>query len=208
MAVKAKRGPKKHKAAPPSPKLKKEKTDPGPPAEALRAIKFAEEDLNKAENEHDQIKVKLREAKAKKERLRERLHEVIKEETGLEPSLYSETTKAAVQNINTASPVDDESWRTYPLKTLKIPKGTLAKLEESNIKTIGDLVDFQDPAKNDGRQNRLDMIKGIKGAAITKLEDATTEFWADWNAKKANAIIDTVAEAVKVPESDSEKGDE
>lgn len=177
-------------------------------AEALERIGRAERQLKDAESAMEIAKEKAKEAKSKAERLKTRLREVIREETGAVPNLFAAKNAEHGTNGDGQTPAaDDDSWRAVRLDTLTIPPGTLKKLEEADIRTIGELTDWQDPAKNGGRENRLDQIKGIKGAAITRIDDALAAFWADWRERQntpAGPVIEKDLETMLAAESEAD----
>jgi hypothetical protein len=208
--------PKKRKtAAPPSANGQAQKPETPTAelaAESLQRIARVERELEGAEQAETDAKVVAREAKAKKERLRKHLAEVIREETGAEPNLFTAKTAAAVASANgQASPakqVEDESWRNEKLENLVLPGRIITILAELDIHTLGHLTDWQDPNKNGGKYNRLEQVKGLKGASITTIEEATSKFWADWNERQkerkaqAKEVVEDVAEATQLDAGD------
>lgn len=71
-----------------------------------------------------------------------------------------------------------DGWRTSPISELGFPAGLLAKFEEENIATIGDLEDMREQISL-GNQS---WPKGIGPAKITLIEDRVIEWLGDWSA--------------------------
>lgn len=199
----------KHKPKPctPAVKLPEKKTKPYDPAvagEALHRIKEAEHDLASSEAKYNEAKVSAREAKASMEKKRKRLHEIIAEEVGSIPSLYSAQTQAAVVEGN-------EPWRSEPISNLTVPGRIVKALAAHHITTIGEYCDYVKPQAN-GFMPRLTDVPGMGPAAITAFEDAMDKFWTEQKKKDAERTkevgeaIEEVADSTKLPEP-SENGD-
>lgn len=171
-------------------------------AESLARIADAEKALEIAEEEEKEAKIEAREAKAKRERLRKELHRIIREETSNEPTLFN---RPSTRSESFATPDDGDDWRSVPLNSLGLPAGLLGKLAEANIETMGELSDWTDPTKNSGREKRLTDIKGIGPGAIEKIEAATTQFWAERNKRRAQHVVEEVAEATDATEPNDDE---
>jgi DNA-directed RNA polymerase alpha subunit len=78
---------------------------------------------------------------------------------------------AAAEWLRNGYPTDDESWKTVSLHDLTMPGTTAQKLEEAEIRTLGDLAAWNDSGK------LLTDIKGVGEKAAEKIEAALDEFW-------------------------------
>lgn len=65
----------------------------------------------------------------------------------------------------------DVDWRAIAVSELEIPNGTMVKLHEAKITTMGELADWT------AEGNLLTDIPGIGGAKAEQLEEATMAFW-------------------------------
>lgn len=95
------------------------------------------------------------------------------------PAVQAETAIVA-----TAAPVDDESFRDFPLARwteFDLPAHIVRKLAdfEGGITTVGHLADFRKPQANGFIKNLTDIPKIGKGAA-EKIENANEKFWEWW----------------------------
>ena len=71
----------------------------------------------------------------------------------------------------------DGPWRKASLDDL-FSGGVLKSLKAAGLSTVGDLHDYQQPAKN-GHVPKLADIKGLGPAKVTAIEDRMMEFWRD-----------------------------
>lgn len=165
--------------------------DPALASEALERIALAERELQTVEEQYKTAKVSAREYKAVMEKKRKRLHEIIDEETGNTPNLFAAKTLTQAKADGT-----DESWRDEPMSALDIAEGTVGKLREEHITTVGEYCDYLKPQAN-GFQPRLTDIKGIGAKAVTSIEDAIEKFFAERKAA-AKEVVDEVADATVV----------
>lgn len=220
MAVKTRRGPKKHKPKPRTPEVKpakskakkpaEEKTNPNAPSpdptadhEALQLIAQAERELAKCESEYASAKVEAREAKAAAEKRRKKLFEVINEATGKTATLFAPKTMAAAKADASAAAFGpestDESWRDAKLDSLNLPDGILKALATVHITTVGEHADYMKPQSN-GFEPRLTDIKGIGKGAVDKIDAALEQFWTERksaqeaNRADAKKIIEEIAD--------------
>lgn len=203
------------KASPKKPAAKKQSRSKQPslplgngtaPEESLLAIRDAEAALEAAESRYEDARVLAREAKAEKEKLRKKLHQIIQEETGLEPTLWQHRngtpaerkSKAAVKDAaeSNATATDDEVRKT-PLASLGLAKGIVEKLGGAGITTLGDYYDYT-KVNDQGWGKRITDIPGIGQAAVDKIEAAVLEYveeLAKERQKKAADVVHTVADA-------------
>lgn len=176
--------------------------DPVLASEALERIALAERELQTVEEQYKTAKVSAREYKAVMEKKRKRLHEIIDEETGNTPNLFAAKTLTQAKADGT-----DESWRDEPMSALDIAEGTIGKLAEQHITTVGEYCDYLKPQAN-GFQPRLTDIKGIGAKAVTSIEDAVEKFFAERKAAAAE-VVEEVADATVVnPDLESHLAEE
>lgn len=71
----------------------------------------------------------------------------------------------------------DQPWRQVSLDHL-FSGGILKSMKGAGLMTVGDLHDFQQPAKN-GYVKSLTDIKGIGESKVQQIEDRMMEFWRD-----------------------------
>jgi hypothetical protein len=183
-----------------------------PPDESLKAIRDAEAALLDAEESYEDARIAAREAKATKEKLRKKLHTIIQEETGLEPTLWQNTngtaaerkSKEAVKDAADANAsASDEETRKTSLESLGLAKGLVAKLAGAGISTLGDYYDYV-KVNEHGWGKRITDIKGIGKGAVDKIEAAVLEYveeLAKRRTEKAAEVVEKVAEAAAVDES-------
>lgn len=71
----------------------------------------------------------------------------------------------------------DGPWRKVSLDTL-FHGGILKSLKAAGLNTVGDVHDFQQPAKN-GYTKQIADIKGLGPTKVRQIEDRMIEFWRD-----------------------------
>lgn len=87
--------------------------------------------------------------------------------------------------------IESNEWRSVSISELCLSKGVNTKLEESNVNTIGDLVDLISEISN----HRKEWPKGIGQAKITAIEDSLS-VWLTKNRDKD--LFGPVAQSTQV----------
>lgn len=112
----------------------------------------------------------------------------------------AETQKDQTPVAETAK--EDDSWRSAPLSELTGLSGKLLEtLEDSGLKTMGQLADYTSSGK------QLTDLSGIGPGKATKIEEACDEFWARWNSRPAASTSsegDVAATAASTEETPTE----
>lgn len=155
--------------------------------DSLKQIAAAERVVKECESVLLMKKSDAKEAKERLGKALEKLHRIIREVTGNEPNLFNGAAKAAT------APPPEEDWRKVPITSLNLTTGVEKNLNAANIHTMGDLVDYTDPNKHGGKQQRITDIKGIGESAAGVIEAATTQFWEERSKTSvpAEATVDS-----------------
>lgn len=174
-------------------------------AHMLARIAAAEAEVREAESRIAEIKGELKDAKEDYEAAINRLCRLSRQSSndanrpllfcGPPPAAATEptprdggdATPQPPESIESASPLasagDPPDWRSVRLDdpnyfpSLAGQKGTLAKLAEAGIETVGQMVAFQS-SQNGGGKDITD-IKGIGSGKAEKISDAMECFWRD-----------------------------
>jgi hypothetical protein len=185
--------------------------------ESLQAIAAAERALEEAEEKCEDLKVDYREARAAKEKARKKLHEIIREETGLEPTLFNQrrngktpaetaTSAAIEQTAESKATASDDEVRRTPMKSLGLPKGIIEKLGGAGVTTLGDYYDFV-KVNEQGWGKRITDISGIGKAAVDKIEAAVLEYVEEL-ARQRKAKVEQAEESGRSRSVDEEDDDD
>lgn len=180
----------------------------GDDTEILHRIQAKEIEAQIAHQAWKSIKGEAKEAKERYEGLVDEMRTLILESKEGELPLFQAGTTSANGTAH-AAPADDESWREEKIAGQGLTPKIIASLEAVNLRTWGDLVDYQDPARNGGYERRLTDVAGIGRAAVDKIDDARDAFLSKWRreqdtrrAEVQQAIAD-VAEGIEQAREDA-----
>lgn len=101
----------------------------------------------------------------------------------------------------TAAAPQPEAWRAVLLEKLDLAGGIVQKLYDANIETMGQLADYTLPQNGN---KRLTDIAGIGQAAVEKIEEATSAFWAKYTPPEETPPAAEAATDVATDSNDGE----
>uniref|UniRef100_A0A6M3L2T4 Uncharacterized protein n=1 Tax=viral metagenome TaxID=1070528 RepID=A0A6M3L2T4_9ZZZZ len=159
-------------------------------AKHYRQICVREKEVARLKAEFNDTREVAKEAKKAYEAEADALHALIhrgpdpqKRLPGIEEGEVEANPEADVQEA------EERQWREIPLADLKIPAGTLGKLAEAGLETIGALADWQ---QEKGEFWAVD-IAGIGPKAAVKIEEVLLAAWGDFERDRHNPAGETDA---------------
>lgn len=95
---------------------------------------------------------------------------------------------------------DDDSWMDFPTASMGLPTGVLAKLEEADLLTVGQISEWTESGK------KLTDIPGIGAGKAVKIEDALDAFWTSLQKFRvpAEEVVEIVAARLGVGSANSD----
>lgn len=145
--------------------------EPGPDYLVLRrAIIDAERACQRAETDYEQAKEEASFKKKILEHAVDKLRRIAREISEPLPLFeHAKKQEALIEDIE-----DPDAWRAVPLSDAlpELSVGTIEKLTEAGLGTIGDLADYSNAGK------LLIDVPGIGNATAEKIEEAQANYWA------------------------------